>query len=71
MLKAPSSEGAFLVSATPHIGKPSGVGCWDGGGVLAESLGKSYLWAIGFFFGNTELSLELWTVIAGISGFDD
>jgi len=22
-------------------------------------------------FGNTELSLELWTVIAGISGFDD
>jgi len=35
--------------------------------VLAESLGKSYLWAIGFFFGNTELSLELWTVITGIS----
>jgi len=27
--------------------------------------------AVGFFFGNTELSLELWTVIAGISGFDD
>jgi len=27
--------------------------------------------AIGFFFGNTELSLELWNVIAGISGFDD
>ena len=26
---------------------------------------------VGFFFGNTELSLELWTVIAGISGFDD
>jgi len=24
-----------------------------------------------FFAGNTELSLELWTVIAGISGFDD
>jgi len=23
------------------------------------------------FFGNTELSLELWTVISGISGFDD
>jgi hypothetical protein len=22
-------------------------------------------------FGNVELSLELWTVIAGISGFDD
>ena len=28
-------------------------------------------WANGFFFGNVELSLELWTVIAGISGFDD
>jgi len=39
--------------------------------VLAESLGKSYPWVIGFFFGNTELSLELWNVIAGISGFDD
>jgi len=23
------------------------------------------------FFGNTELSLELWIVIAGISGLDD
>ena len=37
----------------------------------AESLGKSYPWAVGFFFGTVELSLELWTVIAGISGFDD
>jgi len=27
--------------------------------------------AVGVFFGNTELSMELWTVIAGISGFDD
>ena len=40
-------------------------------GVLADGAGRSYPWAIGFFFGNTELSLELWTVIAGISGFDD
>jgi hypothetical protein len=23
------------------------------------------------YFGNTELSLELWTIISGISGFDD
>ena len=38
---------------------------------LAESLGKSLEWAVGFFFGNTELSMELWTTIAGISGFDD
>ena len=27
--------------------------------------------AVGFFFANVELSLELWTVIAGILGFDD
>ena len=27
--------------------------------------------AVEFFFGDMELSLELWTVIAGISGFDD
>ena len=38
---------------------------------LAESLDKPLQWAVGFFFGNTELSLELWTVIAGISGLDD
>jgi len=60
------------------------VGSWvlDSGNVVAEalavSLDKSSEWAVGFFFGNTELSLELWTVdcglwtvIAGISGFDD
>ena len=39
--------------------------------VLAESLGKPSPWAVGFFFGNTELSLELWMVISGISGFDN
>ena len=38
---------------------------------LVVSLDKPLEWAVGFFFGNTELSLELWTVIAGISGFDD
>ena len=38
---------------------------------LSVSRGKSYPWAVGFFFGNTEHSQELWTVIAGISGFDD
>jgi len=38
---------------------------------LAEFFGKSYPWAVGFFFGNTELSLALWNVIAGVSGFDD
>ena len=38
---------------------------------LAESLDQPLEWAVGFFFGNTELSLEVWNVIAGISGFDD
>ena len=38
---------------------------------LAISLDKPLEWAVGFFFGNVELSLELWTVICGISGFDD
>jgi len=32
---------------------------------------KPLEWAVGFFFGNTELSLELWNIISGISGFDD
>ena len=35
---------------------------------MAFSLDKSLAWAVGLFFGNTELSPELWT---GISGFDD
>ena len=53
------------------------VGSWvlESGNVVAEalavSLDKPLEWAVGFFFSNTELSLELWTVIAGISGFDD
>jgi len=51
--------------------KPPGVGYWWRREVFSESLGKSYPWAVGFFFGNTELSLELWNLIAGVSGFDD
>ena len=61
------------------------VGSWvlEPGTVVAQgltvSLDKPLEWAVGFFFGNTELSLErslelsleLWTVIAGVSGFDD
>ena len=53
------------------------VGSWvlASGNVVAEalavSLDKPLEWAVGFFFGNTELSLELWNVIAGVSGFDD
>ena len=40
-------------------------------GVVAESLERSYPWAVGFFFGNVKLSLELWTMISGMSGYDD
>ncbi len=39
--------------------------------MVAESLERPYPWTSGFFFENVELSLELWTVIYGISGFDD
>ena len=60
-----------MLKTTPPSGRHRGWGTGDGGGVLAESLVKPLEWAVGFFFGNTELSLELWTVIAGISGFDD
>ena len=38
---------------------------------LSQSMGKSFNWVVGFFFGNTELALDLWTVISGITGFDD
>ena len=53
------------------------VGSWvlESGNVVAQalavSLDKSSEWAIGFLFGKTELSLELWNIIEGISGFDD
>ncbi len=52
------------------------VGSWvlDSGNVVAQglavSLDKPLEWAVGFFFGNVELSLELWNIIPGISGFD-
>jgi hypothetical protein len=55
--------------------RPVGSRVLETGNVVAEalatSLDKPLEWAVGFFFGNVELSLELWTVIAGISGFDD
>ena len=53
------------------------VGSWvlQSNNVVAEAMAispdKPLEWAVGFFFGNVELSLELWTTIAGISGFDD
>jgi hypothetical protein len=38
---------------------------------LVVSLDKPFLWAVGFFFGDTELRLELWNVTDGLLGFDD
>ena len=38
---------------------------------VVESLDKPFPWAVGVLFGNTELRLELWNVIAGLLGFDD
>ena len=38
---------------------------------LVVSLDKPFPWAVGFFFRDTELRLELWNVIAGLLGFDD
>ena len=61
----------IIISAIPLSGKPPGVGYWWRREVFTESFRKSYPWVVGFFFGNTELSLELWNVIAGLSGFDD
>jgi len=40
-------------------------------GVVTKLLDRTLEWAVEFFVGNTELSLELWAVIAGISGLDD
>ena len=55
--------------------RPVGSWAFQSNNVVAEamavSLDKPLEWAVGFFFGNTELSLGLWTVISGISGFDD
>ncbi len=38
---------------------------------LAVSLDESLEWVVEFFSRNMELSLELWNIIAAISGFDD
>ena len=53
------------------------VGSWvlQSNDVVAEAMvispDKPLEWAVRFFFGSTELSLELWNIISGISGSDD
>jgi hypothetical protein len=68
--EAPSNEGAFLVSETLPSGRHGG-GVLRGYGYAHRASWRSKLGATGFYFGNVEVSLELWTVISGISGFDD
>ena len=36
------------------------------GGVCVNAIDKPLEWAVDFFFGNTQLSLKLWNVIAGL-----
>ena len=63
------------IDGRSFIARPVGSWVLESGNVVAEalavSLDKPLEWAVGFFLGNAELSLELWTVISGISGFDD
>ena len=63
------------MNAAVRLVRPVGSWVLQSNNVVAEvlpvSLDKPSEWAVGFFFGNTELSLELWTVISGISGLDD
>ena len=55
--------------------RPVGSGVLESGNMVANALAvlldKPLEWATGFLFGNTELSLELWNIIACILGFDD
>ena len=64
-------RGLFLFQQHPTSGSLGGVVLVTVAAALAESLDKPLKWAVGFFFGNTELSMELWNIISGISGFDD
>ena len=49
----------------------AGAGARNGCQSVDQNGHKPLEWAVGFFFGNVELSLELWAVISEISGSDD
>ena len=55
--------------------RPVGLRVLESGNVVAQalavSLGKPLGRAVGFLFGNVELSLEFRNIISGISGFDE
>jgi hypothetical protein len=58
LLSAIWEKGLLILGATSTPPQPA-------------STKQPFPWAVGFLFGNTELSLELWNIISGISGFDD
>ena len=70
-----SNRSSFCYNGRTFWVRPVGSWVLQSNNVVAEalavSLDKPLEWAVGFFFGNVELSLELWTVISGISGLHD
>ncbi len=77
-----ATSGAVLQATAPINTRPTSItignhSCWlfmsciVHGGVCVDAIDKPFPWAIGVFFGDPELSLELWNVIAGVSVFDD
>ena len=76
---ADATSGAVLQATTPINNRLANItirnhGCLlfmsriVHGGVCVDAIDKPFPRAVGFFFGNTELSLELWNVIARIQG---
>jgi len=71
-------EGPFAIDTRDRlVGEPiarttGAVAGWERcGGGTSRVPGQGAGVAVGFFFGDLELSLELWNIISGISGFDD
>jgi len=69
------SRSSFCYPGRTQKVRPVGSWVLESNNVVTEALAvlldKHLEWAVGFFFGNVELSLELWNIIAGISRFDD
>ena len=70
--RSPLKRGGFSCFSDTTTGEATGGGVLMAAALaaLAESLDKLFPWAVGFFFTNPEFSMELWTTIARISGFD-
>ena len=75
MMAHPTEVIEIDIDGRTFLVRPVGAWVLQSGNVVAQglavSMDKPLEWAVGFVFGNTELSLELWTVISGISGFND